>query len=52
MNISPIEIQKKKKVTPAEQKLFGESVLSRAKGFRKYYISRLTEISNRIEQHV
>lgn len=52
MNMSPIELHIGKKVAPAEQKLFGESVLSRAKGFRKYYISRLTEISNRIEQHV
>jgi 1-acyl-sn-glycerol-3-phosphate acyltransferase len=52
MSMSPIELHIEKKVTPAEQKLFGESVLSRAKGFRKYYINRLTEISNKIEQHV
>lgn len=52
LSMSPIELHLGKRITPIEQKQLGESVQSRTKWFRKYYINRLSEISNRIEQYV
>lgn len=49
---SPIELHIEKRITPEESEKLGSTVREQSKWFRNFYINRLTDISNKIAQHV
>lgn len=49
---SPISLHIEKRISPEEAEKLGDTMLERSKWFRHFYIRRLSEISNEIEQNV
>ena len=52
MRRSPIELHIERRMPPEELDQMAESVQGQAKWFRKFYIGRLFDLSNKIAQHV
>ena len=52
MHKSPIELHIEHRISPEELTLLAESVQGLTKWFRRFYMNKLFEISNKIAQHV